>query len=259
MRSTCISLVALEEVRTKSRPQVAQTDVKLLVNGHSVGTFHANPKDLASQIIRIDVPTEHLRNGDNGVEIRTSGNTPVFFEAGLRYFDKRVTMTPTESGIRLERTYLRIHERPTLAKGPLYDYTPMAEGESVSTGDRIEIRVRFTTANDLHYLMLEDCKPAGFEWLETESGFGGFVVELLPDDKSGELRDGYRRSWLYVEPRDRTRAAFIDELPAGTWELRYQIRAETPGLFNALPARMEAMYSPSTCGSTENTRLGINP
>jgi len=46
------------------------------------------------------------------------------------------------------------------------------------------------------------------------------------------------------ELRDRKVACFIDKLPEGYWEIRYRLRAETPGTFHALPLLAHAMYVP---------------
>ena len=49
---------------------------------------------------------------------------------------------------------------------------------------------------------------------------------------------------MHRELRDRKVAFFIDKLPEGFWELRYELRAETPGDFHALPLLGYAMYVP---------------
>jgi uncharacterized protein YfaS (alpha-2-macroglobulin family) len=50
---------------------------------------------------------------------------------------------------------------------------------------------------------------------------------------------------------------FIDKLPQGVWEIRYTLRAETPGQFHALPVLGEAMYAPEIrCNSLE-TRIQV--
>ena len=41
--------------------------------------------------------------------------------------------------------------------------------------------------------------------------------------------------WVYQELRDRKVALFIDKLPEGVWQMSYEMRAETPGAFHALP------------------------
>jgi uncharacterized protein YfaS (alpha-2-macroglobulin family) len=52
--------------------------------------------------------------------------------------------------------------------------------------------------------------------------------------------------------RDRKVALFIDKLPEGIWEMRYDLRAEVPGVFHALPVMGHAMYVPEIrCNGTE--------
>jgi len=57
---------------------------------------------------------------------------------------------------------------------------------------------------------------------------------------------------VYQELRDRQVALFIDKLPQGVWEIRYDLRAEVPGQFHALPVVGHAMYVPEIrCNSVE--------
>ncbi len=61
-----------------------------------------------------------------------------------------------------------------------------------------------------------------------------------------------RRSWLHQELRDRKVAMFINRLPEGVWQMTYELRAETPGKFHALPVLGHAMYVPEIrCNSGE--------
>src|SRR6185295_17169819 len=41
-----------------------------------------------------------------------------------------------------------------------------------------------------------------------------------------------RQRWVYQELRDRKVALFLDKLPEGVWEIRYDLRAEVPGQFH---------------------------
>jgi uncharacterized protein YfaS (alpha-2-macroglobulin family) len=66
------------------------------------------------------------------------------------------------------------------------------------------------------------------------------------DDYTGRTR------WIYQELRDRKVALFIDKLPQGIWEIRYNLRAEVPGKFHALPVLGHAMYVPEIrCNGAE--------
>jgi alpha-2-macroglobulin len=61
-----------------------------------------------------------------------------------------------------------------------------------------------------------------------------------------------RSRWVYQELRDRKVALFVDKLPEGVWEIRYDFRAEVPGKFHALPVLGHAMYVPEIrCNGAE--------
>ncbi|KAF0179497.1 MAG: Large extracellular alpha-helical protein [Limisphaerales bacterium] len=61
-----------------------------------------------------------------------------------------------------------------------------------------------------------------------------------------------RTRWVYQELRDRKVALFLDKLPEGVWQLRYDMRAEVPGQFHALPVLGHAMYVPEIrCNGAE--------
>ena len=71
-------------------------------------------------------------------------------------------------------------------------------------------------------------------------------AERDPSDYTGRTR------WVYQELRDRKVAMFADRLPEGLWEIRYELRAETPGSFHALPVLGHAMYVPEIrCNGAE--------
>ena len=51
---------------------------------------------------------------------------------------------------------------------------------------------------------------------------------------------------------------FIDKLPEGVWRMTYDLRAEIPGRFHALPVLGHAMYVPEIrCNSVE-IRITVN-
>lgn len=66
-----------------------------------------------------------------------------------------------------------------------------------------------------------------------------------------------RTRWVYEELRDRKVALFIDKLPEGTWEIRYDFRAEVPGQFHALPVLGQAMYVPEIRANSAELRINV--
>jgi uncharacterized protein YfaS (alpha-2-macroglobulin family) len=76
-------------------------------------------------------------------------------------------------------------------------------------------------------------------------------VPPVDDDYTGRSR------WTYQELRDRKVALFVDKLPQGTWELRFEMRAEVPGTFHALPVVGQAMYVPEIRCNGDEARITV--
>ncbi len=79
-------------------------------------------------------------------------------------------------------------------------------------------------------------------------------IGLMPPRPIGIGEPDYtgRNRWVYQELRDRKVALFLDKLPEGVWQLRYDMRAEVPGVFHALPVLGHAMYVPEIrCNGAE--------
>ncbi len=191
----------------------------------------------------------------------------------------------------MKREYYKLVGRPTLLKGYVYDKEPLRDGESVKSGERVETLITIEANNNYEYLMFEDLKPAGFEAVEIRSGESLYARELKSGAVEGKLGSPEsrvqspqskassqasrraairptprpkpvpsadesdftgRQRWVYQELRDRKVALFIDKLPEGVWEIRYDLRAEVPGQFHALPVVGHAMYVPEIrCNGAE--------
>jgi hypothetical protein len=117
---------------------------------------------------------------------------------------------------------------------------PIEEGESLRLGDRLEVRLEITAANEIDCLMLNDPKPAGCE-----------ATDLV------SARRSFSELCAHVEPHDRELVFFISHLSPGTSTLTYTLRCETAGTFTALPAQIEAMYAPELRGSSAGDRVTI--
>jgi hypothetical protein len=77
----------------------------------------------------------------------------------------------------------------------------------------------------------------------------------VPQSDDADYTDRFR--WVYQELRDRKVALFIDKLPEGVWEIRYDLRAEVPGKFHALPVVGQAMYVPEIRCNGEEIRINV--
>ncbi|MDR1925339.1 MAG: hypothetical protein LBQ66_13295, partial [Planctomycetaceae bacterium] len=59
----------------------------------------------------------------------------------------------------------------------------------------------------------------------------------------------------YVEFRDERVAFFVYKLRQGKHSLTYRLRAEQPGKFSALPAKIEAMYAPELKANSDENKI----
>jgi uncharacterized protein YfaS (alpha-2-macroglobulin family) len=99
--------------------------------------------------------------------------------------------------------------------------------------------------------------PAG---ARAGKGIGSRPPPNRPANTSGTIdpNDYTERSrWVYQELRDRKVALFLDKLPEGIWEIRYDMRAEVPGDFHALPVAGYAMYVPEIRCNGAELRLHV--
>ena len=72
---------------------------------------------------------------------------------------------------------------------------------------------------------------------------------------ASQMEDSARA--IYREERDEKSVFFLDRLEAGTWEIRFGMRAVTPGNFRALPVKIEAMYVPEIRANSDARRMRI--
>jgi len=252
-RDTAIVVLTLNDyLRVTGEVQPA-IGYQLLVNGNPVATKQVTAEDALSAPSQFAISRELLRDGSNEISIvRNSGSGPLYFSAAAEFFSLEEPLKPAGNEIFVKRQYFKIVNHPTLLKGVVSERVPLNDGESVKSGDRIEVVLTVEAKNNYEYLLFEDIKPAGFEAVQLRSGESLYVREL----KSGGGFTG-RQQWVYQELRDRKVALFIDKLPEGIWQLSYEMRAEVPGAFHALPVLGHAMYVPEIRTNGAETRVRV--
>lgn len=313
-RDTAIAVLALNDYLRASGE--LQTDVafQVFVNGSQVAERKISGAGIFNAPSQFKIDPKLIQDTNEVRIVRLSGNGPLYFSANAKFFSTEEPITPAGNEIFVKREYYKIVPRPTLLKGYVDDREPLEDGDTVTSGERVETVLTIDAKNDYDYLMFEDLKPAGFEAVEVRSGESLYAQELksgavnrkfsatnqvsqiyfvkagdtlsriahhyktstaairgannltnpkrlmvgqrlmIPFVPSTQDESDYtgRTSWVYQELRDRQVALFIDHLPQGTWEIRYNFRAETPGQFHALPVVGGAMYVPEVrCNSAE--------
>jgi uncharacterized protein YfaS (alpha-2-macroglobulin family)/tetratricopeptide (TPR) repeat protein len=252
-RDTAIVVLTLNDYLHVSGEVQAAMGYQLVVNGTPVATKQITAADALSAPSKFSISRELLRDGENEISIvRKSGSGPIYFSAAAEFFSLEEPLKPAGNEIFVRRQYFKLVNHPTLLKGIVAERVLLNDGETVKSGDRIEVVLTVEAKNHYEYLLFEDLKPAGLEAVQIRSGESLYVREL----KSGGGFTG-RQRWVYQELRDRKVALFIDKLPEGIWQLSYEMRAEVPGQFHALPVLGHAMYVPEIRTNGAETRLRI--
>lgn len=117
---------------------------------------------------------------------------------------------------------------------------PLAEGATVKVGDQLEVQLLLRSKHNAEYVHLRAPRGAGFEPIETESGYrwqGG--------------------TGFYQEIRDSGMNYFFDSLGTGQYTFKYRLRATTSGKFRVAPAQVQSVYAPEFNAYSGGTRLTI--
>jgi uncharacterized protein YfaS (alpha-2-macroglobulin family) len=267
-RDTAIVVLTLNDyLRTSGELQPA-VGYQVLVNGSPVATRQITADESLSAPTRFAVPREFIRDGQNEVTIvRKNGAGPLYFSAEAEFFSLEEPLKPAGNEIFVRRQYFKLVNQPTLLKGVVAERVPLNDGESVKSGERVEVVLTVEAKNNYEYLLFEDLKPAGLEAVQIRSGQSLYIRELKSGALNGknaalmnfESKDDFtgRSRWVYQELRDRKVALFIDRLPQGVWQLSYELRAEAPGAFHALPVLGHAMYVPEIRTNGAEARIRV--
>ena len=285
-RDTAICVLALDEYLERSGELGEAVEFELAVNGKSVAAQRIAKEQLLSAPSTFEVDPTLLRDGKNEIRVtKKSGAGPLYFAARARFFSLEEPIPPRGNELFVRRDCYRLAARPTLLAGTVYERTPMADGDSITSGERVEVVLTIEAKNELEYLVFEDLKAAGLEAVQVRSGEPIAAQELkksegaarfgAPEDAAAQDRrrrgtgrdvrveaqvgEGYtgRARSAHQELRDRQVAFFLEKLPQGLWELRYELRAETPGRFHALPTLAHAMYVPEIHANGAEQRLDV--
>ena len=117
---------------------------------------------------------------------------------------------------------------------------PLAEGATVKVGDQLEVQLVLRSKHNAEYVHLRAPRGAGFEPMETESGYrwqGG--------------------TGFYQEIRDSGMNYFFDSLRTGQYTFKYRLRATTSGQFRVAPAQVQSVYAPEFNAYSSGARLVI--
>jgi uncharacterized protein YfaS (alpha-2-macroglobulin family) len=194
---------------------------------------------------------ERVQAGTHTLLLTKEGKGPLYWNCYVSYFTLEDPITKAGLEVKSERALYRL-VRADLAvavpgadgqvlkqRAEHYRREPLANGARIDSGDLIEVELTLESKNDYEYIVLEDFRAAGCEPVDLRSGYTG-----------NELG-------AYVEFRDERTAFFMRQLARGKHSVSYRLRAEVPGTFSALPARLWGMYAPELRGNSDENKFEV--
>lgn len=232
-RDTAFAIYALADLARREKAASQQGSFTVTINGKQV-------KQLKYTRGGLDVPAlvftdADLRAGKNTVQVRRDGAGTGYWAATWDVFNQNDFIKGVGGDVKVSRSYTLLG-KPSAEPGR----APTEYGMPVESGVRVRVDVELTANKAVEFVMLEDLKPAGFEAVQQRSG-----PEVC------------NYACAHAELRTDRVAMFLSELKVGTTKLSYELRAETPGRFSALPARAEAMYAPEIQATSDEMRFEV--
>ena len=201
---------------------------------------------LAQEVNRVLISRQEPTGGQ-------TGKGTLYYALYLRYFLPAKDIKPLSRGIILARQYL-----PADCNPDKETCKPLRE---VRVGDVVKVKITLVAPHNLHYLVLEDPLPAGFEAIDRSLKTTS-VASSAPSFLDKSQRYGWGRGWgwwwfTYSEVRDEKVALFANYLRRGTYEYTYYIRASVPGQFQTMPAVAYEMYFPEVWGRSDGLQFTV--
>ena len=118
--------------------------------------------------------------------------------------------------------------------------TPVANGASINTGNRIRVRYTINSSRDFDYVSLTDPRPACLEPHVQTSGY---------TCNNGE--------WFYLAVRDASQALFFEKMEKGKHIVTLDFHADRKGTYLAAPASVQCLYSPEFSGRSNGRTINV--
>ncbi|MDR0870903.1 MAG: alpha-2-macroglobulin [Planctomycetaceae bacterium] len=258
-RDTAIVVEAFAEYLKATGETKPDCTVEVLVDGEVKKSVKITPENLFEIDNTFIIEGEALTAGKHKIELRkthppAAGANPLYYNVYLQNFTLEDNVKKTGLEVKIERKIYKLERdkdavsQQAGSRGQVLDLKvekykrielAPQQVAALTSGDFIEVELLIESKNDYEYLLIEDLKAAGTEPVEVRSGYNGNTLGA------------------YVEFRDEKVSFFAERLRRGQYSVSYRLRAETPGSFSALPAKIEAMYAPELKGNSDENKVQI--
>ncbi|MBI5876961.1 MAG: Ig-like domain-containing protein [Chloroflexi bacterium] len=259
-QETAWSVLALTEYMQASGELSGNYTYQVLLNGKLLGGDNKVDKSTIDQPVSFTVPVKDLLL-DTANELlitRGAGDGKLYYSANLQYYLSAENIPALNRGVIVGRQYYAVDQatlKPTS--------TAIA---SAKVGDYVQVRLVIVAPTDLHYLVVEDAMPAGFEAVDntlktTSVAVQGGQLDTKPDPAlaSTPYARPYWTYWVQTDVRDDRVKMYATYLGRGVYEYTYMLRASLAGDFHTLPARAWQTYAPDVMGRSASTSFQVLP
>lgn len=244
-QETAWTLLALTDWLTYSKEFESSYSYAVGVNGDSLAQGQASAENLTTPV-NVTITDGQLSEQVNYLVIaRGAGTGSLYYTTYLNAELPVKDVKSLDRGIIVSRQYFSIDD----AKKPITE---------VGRGDLVHVRVTIVAPAALHYVIVNDPLPAGFEAVDAS-----LLTDVQVPDTYTVL-DFARRGWgwwyfTHTELRDEKVVLSADYLPAGTYVFTYLARASTAGTFNVIPTTAYEFYFPDVYGRGDGTVFVVKP
>ncbi len=212
----------------------------ILANSRELKSFKVTKKDLNNWRGRIEYMADKK---DYQFVLKKSGKGVLYFTVSLLYTLKECPIMARGEQLTVQRKYTRLVY--TMKKNGDWIVERKSFNGTIKRGEELEVQVILNANGRFEHLVLEDFFPQGME----------------VEKKSRDYYDRWCRWWFWdythSEARDDRMVFFLDNVQKGKYTFTYILRAETPGLFHALPAVAQLMYNPEIQGNSHEDIITI--
>lgn len=221
----------------KATGQLAVREAVTVEAGHQTTTFRFEPDEFTGKKNQLVIAGAKLSAASSTVVASKATPGLAFVSATWHFSTEELPAAAHGDLLRVERRYFRRDRSASETR-----LVPLAEGERIAVGDELEVQLSIAARAPAEYLHLRDPRPAGFEPVESASGW--------------RYQTGLA---AYQEIRDSGTHFFFEWLPQGEFTLKHRLRAATAGTFRVAPAELQSMYAPEFTGYSAGARVAVAP
>jgi hypothetical protein len=245
-QETAWSLIALTNWMSAANEYETNYAYAVGLNGDLLQEGNATKSNL-TETVKLQIELEDLlkETANYLVFSRGGGTGSLYYTAFLSAELPVESIEPLDQGVSVSRQYFTLDDKKT----------PIAE---IQRGELVRVRLTLVLPAGVHYLVVDDPLPAGFEAVDSS------ILTDTAVPASYTLNDYEERGWgwwyfPHIELRDEKVVLSADYLPAGTYVYTYLARASTAGTFKVIPPTASEFYFPDVGGRGAGSVFLVKP